>query len=260
MSFQTHKITSVSDLLGLLSKLHKGGKSMASIWFRGHSDHRWHLEPSLARKGKLDKELQLIKQFKQNAYQFLDHSPLQEADWIFLMQHYGVPTRLLDWTENPLVALYFALLDEQNPAKKGKRKVAAAVWCLYPRKLNEISGLILNPPDDIPAFGDDQELDDYLPSRVHAQGISRKSPVAITAARKFSRVYAQAGVFTILHRDGIRIDELKDKQGRQDHLVKLLVPRSTIATLRKEIRDLGIHKLSIFPQLENVAERVLQGL
>lgn len=207
MAVQELEITSIASLLKRLPPVYKGAKT---VWFRGHAAEQWHLEPSLSRVGKLDLELQLIKQFKQNANQFLDRSPSMEWEWIFLMQHYGIPTRLLDWTENPLIAVYFAVCGD--PPKVRGRRPAASVWCLYPRKLNELSGLILNPADDIPAFGDDLELADYLPSRVHAAGPSRKSPVAITAPRTFSRLYAQAGVFPILHRDSIRIDEISDKK------------------------------------------------
>jgi hypothetical protein len=253
---EEYTISSVAELLQRLREVHKRSKT---VWFRGHADVSWNLEPSLSRLGKLNIEVQLIKQFKQNAHQFLERSsPLSEYDWIFLMQHYGVPTRLLDWTENPLIGLYFAV--EEDPKKKGKRQPPAALWCLYPRKLNEISGLILSPPDDIPAFGDDPELDDYLPSRIHGAGIARKNPAAISASRKFSRVYAQEGVFTILHRDTIRIDELVDAKGNQGHLVKLRIPRSAVSKLRTELKFLGVNKLTVFPQLENVADKIIKGM
>ena len=254
MALKEFNINSIAELL---KKLPSVCEPERTVWYRGHADHTWHLEPSLARLKKLESEAQLIKQFKQNAFQFLDKAPETEWEWIFLMQHYGVPTRLLDWTESPLIALYFALLDVPTSPKTSK---AAAVWCLYPRRLNEISGLVLNPPDDIPAFGDEKELEDYLPSRVQASGKSKKNPIAIIAPRKFVRVYAQQGVFTILHRRPIRINELKNDDGEQNHLVKLVIPRAAVARFRNELNHLGINKLTVFPQLEHVAERVKEVL
>jgi hypothetical protein len=246
-------VSSTASLLGVLPKLYRGGKT---IWFRGHANHRWHLEPALARLGKLNHEMQLIKRFKQNAFQFLGRVPKDEWEWIFLMQHYRVPTRLLDWTESPLIGLYFAVSDK--PRKRVE--TAAALWCLYPQKLNEISGLALDPPGDIPAFGDEMELNDYLPTSVHAQQATSKNPLAIIAPRQFERIYAQQGVFTILHRKRIRIDELKDQKGDQAHLVKLKIPKRAVLKLRKELGFLRINKLTIFPQLEHVAESATESI
>ena len=249
-----YDVGSVAELLETLPRIYGTPSKPKTVWFRGQANHKWHLEPSLSRRRLVESELMLIKQFKQNAFQFLAIPPQSESEWIFLMQHYAIPTRLLDWTEHPLVGLYFAVEDYS-----AKRKPAAALWCLYPQELNKLSGVVLTPADDIPAFGDEKELNDYLPSGVRL-GNSKKNPLAIIAARRFDRVYAQKGVFTIQHREVIRIEELKDGDGEQPHLVKIKIQRSHIGRLRKELALLGVNKLTIFPQLDNAASQVMEAI
>jgi hypothetical protein len=254
MAIEEHDITCIAALLECLGTLTPRARS---IWFRGHARSSWKLDPTLSRKNKLDAELKVTKRFKQNAFQFLTHIPQQEWEWMFLMQHYGVPTRLLDWTENPLVGLYFATREDGFYANE--KKPSAALWCLFPRKLNEMSGIAMRSPDDILAFGEEDELDDYLPSRV-GEGISSKNPLAIIAPRQFGRVVAQQGVFTIMHKEARHIEELHDSANNQNHIVKLTIRRKNVHRLRKELDLLRINKLFVFPQLENVAEEAIENL
>jgi hypothetical protein len=254
MAIEEHRIASLAELLERLAEISVRAKT---VWFRGHADAGWKLEPTLSRQGKLASEIQLTKRFKQNAFQFLPHVPIHEWEWMFLMQHYGVPTRLLDWSENPLIAAYFAT--REDGFKKGIRKPEAALWCLFPRKLNEASGMVLRPPDDIPAFGDERELEDYLPQQV-SQGISSRNPLAIVAPRQFGRVYAQQGVFTIIHKDAKRIEDVQDDAGHKGHLVKLRISRKGVHQIQKELNLLRVNKLLVFPQLENVAAEAIEIL
>ena len=255
MAIEQKTIRSIGELLESLGPICRRAKI---VWFRGHSDSSWHLEPQLSRKGLLDSEMQLMKRFKQNAFQFLPHVPQDEWEWMFLMQHYGVYTRLLDWTESPLFGLYFALLEDCFKPKS--RKPPAALWCLFPRKLNEASGLVLNPPDDIPAFGDDKELNDYLPTNIQGQSASTRGPLAIIVPRQFGRVYAQLGVATIFHKGAKRIEDLEDTHQRQEHLVKLNIPRNSVSRLKRELALLKVDRLTVFPQLENVAAHAIEGV
>lgn len=121
MPIQEQRLESVSDLIRKLEV-----QAKHEFW-RGQAQD-WPLLPSIGRVGRggferlVDFEEYITCEFRRRSLPYFDRPPATRAEWILHAQHYGLPTRLLDWTLNPLKALYFAVEDFQNP-KTG------VVWC-----------------------------------------------------------------------------------------------------------------------------------
>jgi len=241
MRFKDCVIHSVGEML---SKLKTQSKSTHITWFRGQSSSKWKLVPSLARKiGHLTAESAYIKKFMQNAMPYIDTPPTSEWEWIFLMQHYRAATRLLDWSESPLAALYFAVHESKLTRTDG------AVWCLDPVALNREAKLKFSFEFEIPAFGQDSVLDSYLPSRVNGT-TAELFPVAIIGPRNTPRMAAQLGTFTINHRIHTPIEEI----GVKKHVWRWIIPARSKKSMMNELSLLGYSALTLFPELDRVAD------
>ncbi len=217
------------------------------VWFRGQKSSKWCLLPNIARKseaypeGMLDHEIPAVKRFKQNADAFLTRLPTDEWGWIFLMQHHRGLTRLLDWSESPLVALYFAISgggDDQD----------GVVWCLDPMALNTHSGHRRTNKKDVLAFGVDDALNNYLPERATNNG-AEMQPIAAIGPRNSRRMIAQSGTFTIMHHSIMAVEDVGDK----NHVWRLVIRAADKASLRQELKLLGFNEFMLFPDLETLS-------
>ncbi len=235
------EIKSISNLIAFLKKQRK--KFDEDIWFRGQSDIDWTLSPGILRLSKTTSESSLLTRFKQSAAMLINKSTKDDFDWLFLMQHYGVPTRLLDWSESPLAALYFAVQNDLHDAKDG------ALWLLKPTELNKIANISTDEKNFIPSF-DDEELKNYSVKTLSQNPRNTLAPIATIATRNSTRIQAQLGVFTIHHLDNKPIEDFCTN----DEVIKLKIPASHKAKLREELSLLEVNKFTLFPELSSIGE------
>lgn len=247
MFFDETRITDVHGLFRAAEDLRR--RRRIPIWFRGVTQKAHGLVPSLGRPPfSLAQERALINVFKQNAVQFLGERPPNQWEWLFLARHHGVPTRLLDWTESPLIGLYFAVNASDSPDRRDSED--GALWVLLPTELNLRANITLPNRATLPIFEDDDEyLRNYLPTTLASETISRLTPAAGIAIRHSKRMQAQHSVFTVTHREQTPIEAIGDG----GHIGRFLIPRRAKPKIRRQLAALKIDRLSVFPELDNAA-------
>lgn len=242
MSHNNSNITSITQFIEKIN--HDFSEYDGSVWYRGQSNKNYSLLPSYLRNNRSTPETSLLAAFKQNAIMLTDRQPTTSFDWMFLMQHYGIPTRLLDWSESPLVALYFAL-------EKNNEDTDSIVWALKPTELNKSANIRSLETFYIPSFDDDIVKDSYS-----IENLSRGpetvvlNPIATIATRNNIRIQAQLGVFTIHHREKVPIESIGDGE----HVIKYVIDKAHKETILKQLSILGITKFQLFPELSSIID------
>lgn len=244
------KVRSIGEYVSLIEAICAAwgvGRSSTSLWFRGQTSATWNLIPSLYRgeiKSHLEKEI--IRDFKLRAQPFLRSSPSiprNDIEWMFLMQHFGLPTRLLDWTENYLTALYFAVRN-QEVSKDG------CVWILHPWQLNQCSIGVQSAPT-----ADSEQLSTYFLK--DSRAIQAQIPVAVRPNYSSERIQAQEGVFTLHGARRTSLDSISRELPRlASGLVRLVIAGSRKRRLLSELFRAGVYEARLFPDLQGLSASI----
>ena len=226
------------------------------LFFRGQAEASWKCIPRIARwpyneeaifdpnaKGNSRDQAEwiLLSRFRDMAASLeppgISAVEGQEAEWrrVVLAQHHGLPTRLLDWTSKPLVALYFAV-KPNLPNSPDTAKSDSAVFVVTKERSKVFSVRALarengNPPCYTYAKGDD--------------------PGFFWAPDVHQRVTLQGSVFSICREPGTE----PNKEGFKEPA--FIIPAARRTDIRNELREFGINEASLFPDLDGIARSLL---
>lgn len=196
MGFETYICRDLFEYIELLQTINKGG-----LWFRGQSNANYRLTPSAlretyaiedARGNKTVKPFKengasgssntvaflpvdkMVAEFKLQAKEIIGYKVENDVEWKCIAQHYGLPTRMLDWSTNPLDALYFAVSDceigksdEESIRrflKTGFSGSGGAIFAIDPLEVNgntvlfreDVSPFVLDPVEH------EEEIENHL--------------------------------------------------------------------------------------------------
>lgn len=221
-------------------------------WFRGEADVSWKLKPRVYREGSSDKEREMIRDFKLRAPSLMDKPHQDDMELFFIMQHYGVPTRLIDWTESHLIALFFA-------AEKGSSNTDGRVWILAPASLNEVSSNEVG--GRVPMSSD--EVFQHYTINVDARPLVRypqsKTPLAVRPLRSSSRIVAQRGMFTIHGSQRASLDDYAEDtkdDTKAQWLHQVVIDGEMKLEIKKALLIGGICYSNLFPDLEGLSKEI----
>ena len=246
-------------------------KSARECYYRGHSSVSHQLTPGLyrrsdllaKRKSKRDDafwqiEYDLFYEFRARARELHDRQ-LDGWDVLFWMQHYGAPTRLLDWTETFAVALYFATVT----AKPG---TDALMWVLNPYRMNvaSIDRDDLIAPEYILSVGTLRDnVSTYEDMLLTTGCIGFDLPIAIYPELKNSRIHSQRGSFT-LHGDqyealDVQLKAMLSAREVRSILRPVTLPYSVIEDAKHFLKLAGTDRALLFPDLASLSQMLREN-
>ncbi len=281
------KITSIEKYISFIMRLKKerAEQELHSYqwFFRGQKDSTWSIIPNIFREEKLQNEYAIIQNaVRQNPFEF---RTLTEFETLTKLQHYGLGTRLLDITLNPLVALYFAtepaVTYERGKDKRYKQveKDGVIYYNHVPwHSENELStriAMVIPFIDFEQQYTVDSLLNHLLVSKVISEeeyGSLQKDNYKlfieyiqdnyfVVSTHSNERLTRQSGAFILPTAIKINTDEIELKDKRVEKTYQdltsefegnyLIVPSKYKEQIREELDFLNINEATMFPELEH---------
>lgn len=261
--FDTYKIENIGHLI-------EAGRRLYPFWFRGHSSCFDNLLPKIFREsekikgqlsgGSANHEFAYIEEYQRKVPMFTDNIPgNREVGWLFLMQHYGAPTRLLDWTENILVAAYFAV--HENKKEDGE------IWVIFPQRVNKHyagEGFWLWDSPQVSYLAKEPFWSGSPGELAEKLGLTKRpeTPLAFYPPLNNPRMVAQSSVFTIHPKPdkdkSNTITSLLKNHEKGIEIVRYIIPSKCKSEIYSDLNKLGINRTRLFPEQESVAVDMLK--
>jgi hypothetical protein len=226
-------------------------------------DEAYPLMPTLTRTRdqKTPEELSKIERgiantFAQRSPPFVSTNFESEWRMLFFMQHYGIPTRLLDWSESPFVALYFALSSVKRDLN-GLATSDAALWMCDPVEWNKTALSHISYAGGI-LDENCEEIKSYSPSSDFDQRAT--TPVMIYGTHNSPRIVAQRGVFALFGK-GLDSMQTTFTAGTfpKRSLQKITISQAHVDDMLKSLYRKGIAESTIYPDITGLALEIRRG-
>jgi hypothetical protein len=254
ISVNNKPIDSISVYLAHIKALSEKWNTSV-LWFRGVSRSSFEPIPSIYRDGlwdyweySADDANGIFDSFVLRAKSYFSQVRREYSDWEWyhLMQHYGLPTRLLDWTEGSLIGLYFAfrdISDIQTPS----------VWIMDPYWLNEqsVGVSLLLYTDTQRQEQVDKKANEYLKDGDTLPML----PICIVPPYIDDRLRVQKSCFTVHGKEKNGLLALNSNK-RELHIARLEFKDSKSRLIKEAIIECGITESSLFPDLEGLAREL----
>ncbi len=212
------------------------------------------LEGNLKNAPKIEQKL--IREFRRRYYQYRSNIRDEEdlLEWLSIMQHFGAPTRLLDFTYSIFVAAYFALQSVPQHRPSREKKEHASVWAINAKWALEESSKLF--PDKKVIFNpmDEKSLEDFKDAFFSKE--PKMFACNVNPFRLNERLTLQRGVFMCPGNVARSFEEnLLSLQGAtsSSNVKKLVIPESLREIAMKELRDMNIDYATLFPGLDGFA-------
>lgn len=232
-------VNSWNNLLDVVKKYKSELPNNREIWYRGQSKAEYSLLPSLFRNEKgIDKEKDIFNTYRKLS-QHLKVFHQNEWDLLIDMQHYFVPTRLLDWSENLGIALFFAVANHQEDSN-------LALFLLDPIELN-----LYSSKAEIPIVPEESMGLSYVENYINKKPFPPGYPIAIKSQYVNDRIMAQRGMFTI-HGDNLEdIENLCPKAVK-----KIVISNKIIPEIKEFLEFANINEFTVFPDLHGISNYI----
>jgi FRG domain len=249
----------LEDLYDILNRL----SDTQAYVFRGHASSGWaNLEPSLHRMLGSDKkfiatvvlEAAAIRSFRRHARSLLPASEFRYFDYILtsitLMQHYGGPTRLLDWTLSPWVACYFAVQDQEQDA---------AIWTFNQDELRKYNHLHRASK----GYAHFHRLE--LATSVEDWADAARQAGSYIGVFRYQyanpQMSAQQSLFTIAGRLGDNHNEALERSlPERWQKLRIILSKSYKSDLRQRLFAMNVNPLALFPTPDGVGRNIREAM
>lgn len=220
-----------------------------TAWYRGHANCTWDLEPSLLRFPYLEKARwhgnEFHSSFRARSQPYLVARPIDDLEWMMLARHHGVPTRLLDWTENAATALYFATRPP-NRADEG------CVWILDPLALG-----VRN------TGGPNILTNEAVAVQTVASPVydgTLETPIPLYPNRIVPRMVNQHSCFTLHGWATSLLHRVSEEDEAPSPLQMITIAKTAKMQIVKQLAAIGVTEGAVFPDLDGLARELRQRI